>query len=137
MAEIDIEIDMGDGMIDLVKRKNVDGVDKAYIVDFKTANKEVQEAINKEHLKIYALGYQELTGTTADYMEIYQLDSGNSARECITDSVIEGVRTDIKDAAANIRGNHLPRKCARENCGKCHFNYLCLSRAEKKAFEIG
>ena len=34
------------------------------------------ESINKEQLKIYALGYQELTGGTwADYMEVYQLDS--------------------------------------------------------------
>lgn len=142
MAETDIEIDMGDGVkvngrIDLVKRKNVDGVHKTYIVDFKTANKEVRESINKEQLKIYALGYQELTGTKADYMEVYQLDSENRARESITDSMMEEVRTDIKDATANIRRNYLPRKCDRENCSKCHFNYLCLSKAEKKDFAIG
>lgn len=109
MAETDIEIDMGDGIkvngrIDLVKRKNVDGVDKAYIVNFKTANREVQESIHKEQLKIYASGYQELAGTKADDIEVYQLDSENSARE---------------------------------NCSKCHFNYLCLSKAEKKDFAIG
>ena len=84
-----------------------------------------------------ALGYQELTGTKADYMEVYQLDSENSAKERITDSVIEEVRTDIKDAAANIRRNHLSRKCDKENCSRCHFNYLCLSKAEKKVFEMG
>ena len=142
MAEADIEIDMGDGIkvngrIDLVKRKNVGGVDMTYIVDFKTANKEVQESINKEQLKIYALGYEELTGTKADYMEVYHLDSENNVRENITDRMIEEVQTDIKDAAANIRRNHLPRKCDKENCSKCHFNYLCLSKAEKKTFEIG
>ncbi|MCM1237099.1 MAG: PD-(D/E)XK nuclease family protein, partial [Ruminococcus flavefaciens] len=142
MAETDIEIDMGDGIkvngrIDLIKKKNEDGVDRTYIVDFKTTNKEVQESINKEQLKIYALGYQELTGTKADYMEVYQLDSENRARESITDNMIEEVRTEIKDAAANIRRNHLPRKCARENCSKCHFNYLCLSKVEKKDFAIG
>ena len=142
MAETDIEIDMGDGIkvngrIDLVKRKNVDGVDKTYIVDFKTANKEVQESINKEQLKIYALGYEELMGTKADYMEVYHLDSENNVRESITDRMIEEVQTDIKDAAAKIRRNHLPRKCDKENCSKCHFNYLCLSKAEKKTFEIG
>ena len=142
MAETDIEIDMGDGIkvngrIDLVKRKNIDGVDKTYIVDFKTANKEVQESINKEQLKIYALGYEELTGTKADYMEVYHLDSENNVRESITDRMIEEVQTDIKDAAANIRRNHLPKKCDKENCSKCHFDYLCLSKAEKKAFEIG
>ncbi len=31
----------------------------------------------------------------------------------------------------------LLRKCDKENCSKCHFNYLCLSKAEKKVFEIG
>lgn len=51
--------------------------------------------------------------------------------------MIEEVQIDIKNAAANIRRNHLPRKCDKENCSKCHFNYLCLSKAEKKAFEIG
>lgn len=51
--------------------------------------------------------------------------------------MIKEVQTDIKDAAANIRRNYLPRKCDKENCSKCHFNYLCLSKAEKKAFEIG
>lgn len=84
-----------------------------------------------------ALGYQELTGTKADYMEIYQLDSENRARESITDNMIEEVRLDIKGAAANIRRNHLPRKCDKENCSKCHYNYLCLSKTEKKTFEIG
>ena len=75
--------------------------------------------------------------TKADYMEVYHLDSENNVRESITDRLIEEVQTDIKDAAANIRRNHLPRKCDKENCSKCHFNYLCLSKPEKKAFEIG
>ncbi len=70
-------------------------------------------------------------------MEVYHLDSENNVRESITDRMIEEVQTDIKDAAANIRRNHLPRKCDKENCSKCHFNYLCLRKAEKKAFEIG
>ncbi len=70
-------------------------------------------------------------------MKVYQLDSENSARESITDSMIGEVRKDTKDAVVNIRRNHLPRKCDKENCGKCHFNYLCLNKAEKKVFEIG
>lgn len=54
MAESDVEVDMGDGVrvngrIDLVKKLNSDG--KIAIVDFKTANKEVVESINKEQLK--------------------------------------------------------------------------------------
>jgi DNA helicase-2/ATP-dependent DNA helicase PcrA len=141
LAESPIEIDMGDGVtvngrIDMVKETVVDGEKEVTIVDFKTANKEVVESINKEQLKIYALGYQELTGKKADYMEVYQLNSEHSAREMITETVISEVRKDIKNAADNIRANNLPRKCNRDNCSKCHLNYLCLSKSEKKKFAI-
>lgn len=141
MAETEIEIDMGDGIkvngrIDLVKKVNNDGNKQIAIVDFKTANKRVLESINKEQLKIYALGYQELTGDMADYMEIYQLDSENKAREPITDDVILEVKKDITEAATNIRSNYLPRKCNKDNCSKCHLSYLCLSRTEKRQFGL-
>ena len=141
MAETEIEIDMGDGIkvngrIDLVKKVNNDGNEQIAIVDFKTANKRVLESINKEQLKIYALGYQELTGDMADYMEIYQLDSENKAREPITDDVILEVKKDITEAATNIRSNYLPRKCNKDNCSKCHLSYLCLSRTEKRQFGL-
>lgn len=141
MAETEIEIDMGDGIkvngrIDLVKKVNNDGNEQIAIVDFKTANRRVLESINKEQLKIYALGYQELTGDNADYMEIYQLDSENKAREPITDDVILEVKKDITEAATNIRSNHLPRKCNKDNCSKCHLSYLCLSRTEKRQFGL-
>ena len=46
--------------------------------------------------------------------------------------IIEEVKKDIKDAATNIRANNLPRKCNKENCSKCHLNYLCLGKQEKK-----
>jgi DNA helicase-2/ATP-dependent DNA helicase PcrA len=141
MAETDIEIDMGDGVtvngrIDLIKEREVAGRKETSIVDFKTANKEVEDSINKEQLKIYALGYQELTGTKADYMEVYQLNSEHSAREMITETVLTEVKNDITQAANNIRANNLPRKCNRDNCSKCHLNYLCLSKSEKKNFAI-
>ena len=141
MAESDVEVDMGDGVrvngrIDLVKKINSDGKDKIAIVDFKTANKEVVESINKEQLKIYALGYQELTGEQADYMEVYQLDSEKRIKEEVTETVIQDVRKEITDAATNIRNNNLPRKCNKENCSKCHLNHLCLSKTEKKQYAI-
>ena len=141
MAESDVEVDMGDGVrvngrIDLVKKINSDGKDKIAIVDFKTANKEVVKSISKEQLKIYALGYLELTGEQADYMEVYQLDSEKRIKEEVTDTVIQEVRKEITDAATNIRNNNLPRKCNKENCSKCHLNHLCLSKTEKKQYAI-
>ena len=55
-AESAIEIDMGDGItvngrIDMVKDVMIDGEKKTVIVDFKTANKRVLEAIDTEQLK--------------------------------------------------------------------------------------
>lgn len=131
--------DMGDGIrvngrIDLVKQVAQDGLEKTAIIDFKTANKQVKEEINTQQLKIYALGYRELTGKTADYMEIYHLDSQNSASDTITPDVITAVTEDIKNAADHIRNNHLPRKCSKEKCSRCHLNYLCLGKKEQKKY---
>lgn len=141
MAEADIELDMGDGIkvngrIDLVKRREISGEEKTYIVDFKTASREVTECINAEQLKIYALGYQKLTGETADYLEIYNLDNSESERQRVTEGLLDNVSRDIRDAASNIRKNDLPRKCCKEKCQKCYLNYLCLSKREKKDFEV-
>ena len=141
MAEADIELDMGDGIkvngrIDLVKRREISGEEKTYIVDFKTASRDVTECINAEQLKIYALGYQKLTGESADYLEIYNLDNSESERQRVTDGLLDDVSRDIRTAATNIRNNDLPRKCSKEKCQKCYLNYLCLNRKEKIEFGV-
>ena len=138
-AESPIEINLGDGVtvngrIDMVKNIEIDGEKRTVIVDFKTANKRVLDAINTEQLKIYALGYQRLTGEMADYMEIYHLDSENTARESVTEGLIENVETEIRQAADSIRKNDLPKRCSKESCSKCHLGHLCLSRAEQKKY---
>ena len=140
MAEADIELDMGDGIkvngrIDLVKRREISGEEKTYIVDFKTASREVTECINAEQLKIYALGYQKLTGESADYLEIYNLDSSESERQRVTEGLLGDVSHDIKSAATNIRQNILPRKCSKEKCKNCYLNYLCLSKKRRKSLK--
>lgn len=139
MAETPIEIDMDDGVtvngrIDMVKEVTIDGQKRTVIVDFKTANKRVQEAINSEQLKIYALGYQKLTGTPADFMEIYHLDSENTARETVTTATVEGVEAEIRQAADSIRRNDLPKNCGKESCTKCRLGHLCLSKADQKKY---
>lgn len=139
MAESPIEIDMGDGItvngrIDMVKEVEINGEKKTVIVDFKTANKRVVDAINTEQLKIYALGYQRLTGKMADYMEIYHLDSQNIAREPIKASLLKNVENEILQAADSIQKNNLPKRCSKETCSKCHLGQLCLSRSEQKKY---
>lgn len=139
LAECNIEIDMGNnvtvnGRIDMVKEVLIDGKKKTVIVDFKTANKRVLEAINTEQLKIYSLGYQKLTGEMADYMEIYHLNSENTAREPVTSEMISNVENDIINAVEKIRNNELPKRYSKENCSKCYFSHLCLSKMEQKNY---
>ena len=141
MAEADIELDMGEGIkvngrIDLVRRREVSGETKTYIVDFKTADRDVTECINAEQLKIYALGYEKLTGERADFLEIYNLDNSEQERQRVTDSLMTDVVADIKNAANNIRKDKLPRKCSKEKCTTCYLNYLCLNKKEKREFGI-
>lgn len=139
MAEADIELDMGDGIkvngrIDLVKRREISGEEKITIVDFKTADRDVTECINAEQLRIYALGYQELTGKGADYLEILNLDNAESERVRVTEGLTDSVAQDIRDAAKEIRANRLEKKCSKEKCSTCYLNYLCLSKSEKKLY---
>ncbi|MDE5885535.1 MAG: ATP-dependent helicase [Oscillospiraceae bacterium] len=142
LAESNIEIDMGDdvtvnGRIDMVKRITMDGQKKTVIVDFKTATRRVLEAISTEQLKIYALGYQRLTGEMADYMEIYHLDSENTARVPVTEDLAVRVENEIRQVVDCIRKNELPKKCSKEKCSACHLSHLCLSKAERKTYTGG
>ncbi|MCM1166511.1 MAG: ATP-dependent helicase [Lachnospiraceae bacterium] len=138
-AEKDIELDIGDGItvngrIDMVKDEVVDGETRTVIVDFKSANKKVIQSLNSEQLKIYALGYERLTGRKADFVEIHQLDTGGAAKEALAATAADEVIAEIKDAAAHIRGNDLPRRCSTEKCSKCRSRHLCLSKAEQRKY---
>ena len=71
-----IEIAFGDGVsvagrIDLVRRIDTGEIT---IVDLKSNDRAQAEAVTETQLHVYALGYQELTGRRADYVEIYELD---------------------------------------------------------------
>lgn len=70
----------------------------------------------------------------ADYIEIYHLDSENTAREPVTDGLIENVESEIRQAADSIQKNDLPKRCRKESCFKCHLRHLCLNRAEQKNY---
>lgn len=138
-AETEIEIDIGGGVavngrIDMVKDEIVDGKAQTVIVDFKTANKKALQALNSEQLKIYALGYERLTGKKADFLEVYQLDTGGTAKEALSGTAADDVTAGIRDAAAHIRSNDLPRRCSAEKCSKCHLRHLCLSKTEQRKY---
>lgn len=126
-SEKGIELHLGDGVsvvgrIDLVRRKDTDEVT---VVDLKTAERSQAEEVTETQLHIYALGYQELTGKRADYVEIYELEEQKRKPRSVDDAFIAMVRTNVKGAAASLRAGDLAAKPSDKACGQCDFKMLC------------
>jgi DNA helicase-2/ATP-dependent DNA helicase PcrA len=126
-SEKAIEIAMGDGVsvvgrIDLVKRLDTGEVT---IVDLKSSDRVQREQITEAQLHVYALGYQELTGRRADYVEIYELDDQRQIRRPVADEFMEDVKRDVYAAARALRENNLDPKPGAKTCGRCDYCNLC------------
>jgi DNA helicase II / ATP-dependent DNA helicase PcrA len=117
-----------DGRIDLIKKVDTD---ETSIVDFKSTERAQAEDLTRDQLHVYALGYQELTGQSADLIEILNLDAGaSSVRELVDDDLVGGIRSKIKAAGGALRDNELPRLptwCT--TCQHCDLAGLCRDRA--------
>ena len=110
------------GRIDLVRRIDTGEVT---IVDLKSTDRAQAEEVTETQLHIYALGYQELTGRPADYVEIYELDEQKQKRRSVDDDFIADVKRDVRAAAAALRSNDLPPKPHKKTCGACDYRHLC------------
>ena len=126
-AEKRIEIALGDGVtvagrIDLVKRIDSGEVT---IVDLKSTERAQAEDVTETQLHIYALGYQELTGRDADYVEIYELDTQKPKTRSVDEEFIADVRRDVSTAADALRRNALEPLPKRRTCGACDYRKLC------------
>jgi DNA helicase-2/ATP-dependent DNA helicase PcrA len=126
-SEKGIEIGLGDGVsvvgrIDLVKRMDTGEVT---IVDLKSNERSQTELVTETQLHIYALGYQELTGRSADYVEIYELDEQKQKIRSVDDEFIAKVKRDVKGAAEALRANRLRPTASEKTCGACDYSNLC------------
>lgn len=130
-SEKAIEISLGDGVsvagrIDLVRRLDTDEVT---IVDLKSTDRAQVEAVTETQLHIYALGYHELTGRSADYVEIYELDEQKQKRRSVDNEFIRDVKRDVRAAAAALRENKMLATPAAPRCSKCDYCNLCSAAA--------
>lgn len=126
-SEKAIEIPLGDGVsvagrIDLVRRLDTGEVT---IVDLKSNDRAQAEAVTETQLHIYALGYHELTGRDADYVEIYELDAQKQKRRSVDADFIADVKRDVKRAADALRGNDMKPRPHAKSCGTCDYRRLC------------
>ena len=131
-AEKEIQIDLGDGVLvngrmDLIKKRNLGGIDVTTIIDFKSAKESQKQEVTMEQLSMYALGYKELTGRTADFLQIFNLDeSGHSKKQQQLDNnLLEVIKTKIVTSANEIRNNNLDKTCVAKTCNTCFQKQIC------------
>lgn len=131
-AEQEIQIDLGDGIMvngrmDLIRKVDLDGKELTTIVDFKSRKESQDQDITIEQLSMYALGYKELTGKTADRLQIYNLDEDNNSKHTqrIDSSSIDDIREKIIYSANEIRNNRLAKTCEVKTCSTCWHRQLC------------
>jgi DNA helicase-2/ATP-dependent DNA helicase PcrA len=131
-SEKGIEISLGDGVsvagrVDLVKRIDTGEVT---IVDLKSNERAQTEAVTETQLHVYALGYRELTGRDADYVEIYELDEQRRKVRSVDEGFLASVWKDVRDAADALRSNTLVARPHKDACRDCDYGRLCSSALE-------
>lgn len=116
------------GRIDLIRRTDTNEI---LIVDFKSDDRAQEEEITQRQLQVYAIGYEQLTGTRADLIEIHNLDKGGTIRELIDDRLIEETLDIVNQAGSNLKKNtleRLPTWC--DTCENCDLSSICRSKPE-------
>lgn len=94
------------GRIDLIKRLETDEVS---IVDFKSTEESQKTATTRDQLSVYALGYQELTGESADRIQVLNLDhKGDQFNELIDGELLDAIRSKVHNVASQIRAGRYP-----------------------------
>lgn len=130
-----IEISLGDGVtvigrIDLVRRIDTG---KTTIVDLKSTDRAQAEEVTETQLHIYALGYEELTGRRADYVEIYNLDERKRKPRSVDNDFMDEVKGKVRTAAEALRTSAMPTKPAPKKCAGCDYRGMCTEGAKAAA----
>ncbi len=131
-AEKDIQLDLGDGIMvkgrmDLITKKDVGGHDITTIVDFKSKDDAQKLEVTMDQLSLYALGYKELTGKKADFLQIFNLDEEGQHKHTqpLANTKLDEMKTKIVCSANDIRSNKLNKTNNQKNCNSCFQQRLC------------
>jgi DNA helicase-2/ATP-dependent DNA helicase PcrA len=118
---------MGDGVsvvgrIDLVRRKDTN---ETTIIDLKSTHRAQAEDVTETQLHIYALGYRELTGRNADFVEIYNLDERKGKPRSVDGDFMDDVKERVRSAAASLRASRLKPAPSTKRCSTCDYERMC------------
>lgn len=130
-VEKNVELKLGDGIvvngrIDLIRRTDRDDW---VVVDFKSRERVQAEDISRQQLQVYALGFEQLTGTRAKLIEVHNLDDGGVRRELVNPVLIGETLQRVEAAGRALRANEMPRLgswC--ETCDGCDMAGICRRR---------
>lgn len=130
-AEKKIELDLGDGVtvvgrIDLVRRIDTD---ETTIVDLKTSERSQAEDVTELQLHVYVVGHEALTGRTADFVEVYELDEGKRKPRAVDEEFVDDVKREIARAATALRSGTLEPAPKASRCASCDFRRMCSKAA--------
>lgn len=126
-SEKKIELALGDGVtvvgrIDLVRRLDTD---ETTIVDLKTSERSQQEDVTEKQLHIYVVGHEQLTGRTADFVEIYELDQRKPKPRSVDNDFVDEVKEVVRDAAEALRAGNLEPRPVLATCKACDYQRMC------------
>jgi DNA helicase-2/ATP-dependent DNA helicase PcrA len=132
LAEKPIEVQMGDGVavegrIDLVYRRDRGDVS---VVDLKSDRRAQTEALSEAQLRIYALGYEELTGQRPQQIEVWELDRMRERPSAVDDGVLKDVRERVLEVAKRVRTGDMPPMPSPERCSTCGARAVRSARIE-------
>lgn len=120
---IEVEISPGvtvNGRIDLIKSLETG---ETAIVDFKSTEDSQAQAVSKDQLSIYALGYQQLTGDNADRIQILNLDDhGKSTNDPVNAALVSAIKAKVDAVAVDIRANQFG--CGHDHSSESAYNDL-------------
>lgn len=147
-SEQKIEVPISDniilkGRVDLVKKTDNESKKvNVYVVDFKTEIEESRSIISsidderKTQLLIYAMGYENLTGTKADFIQIHNLDNSNKDTQVINEEDIKFLKNEINIGTKAIAENNIHKIYTKEKCEVCYVRKLCISNKESYIYGI-
>ncbi|HQQ96766.1 MAG TPA: ATP-dependent DNA helicase [Cyclobacteriaceae bacterium] len=139
-VEKDIQLNLEDGIfvsgkIDLIKKTAFEGNLETTIIEFKSKLQSQENEITKDQLYLYGLGHKELTGTKADFINIYVLDPRDGSKgfyEKLEDEHLVLIQDKIKEVVNKIRRKDFKRITTWDICKNCDQRLLCSGYKKSK-----